>query len=425
MPASATNIAPHRLRVPGDKSISHRALILAALGEGVSQVQGILNSADVRASAQALRLQGVEVLEGPDVWKVTGVTLRGLQAPSEPIDCGNSGTTARLLAGVIAGAGTRATLVGDESLSRRPMRRVVAPLTRMGAEIRLTSDGTLPMELFGGALHEIEWDSEVASAQVKSAILLAALIAGVPATVREPQLSRDHTERMLASRGVRISSRDGAVRLEPASSLPATDVRVPADPSSAAFPAAFAAAGGAGLEGVELPDVCISPARAGFLAALERMGASISVTEQEGWEEPVATLVVRPSELRGITVEAGDVPGMVDELPVLACLAALAEGETRITGAGELRVKESDRISALVAGLRAIGADAGELPDGLVVRGVRRPLAGAVKTHGDHRMAMAFGVLGALPGNDVVVDDPDCVAVSYPEFWNDLGRMRR
>lgn len=423
MPVLASHTAPHRLRVPGDKSISHRSLILAALAEGDGRVYGILDSADVRATADALRSLGVEVHEHPDFWLVKGVSLRGLRSPGGPIDCGNSGTSARLLAGVIAGAGTRATLVGDASLSRRPMRRVVAPLTAMGARIDLASEGTLPMELFGGTLHEIEWQSEVASAQVKSAILLAALVAGVPVTVREPQLSRDHTERMLASRGVPVSSRQGLVRLAPVPSLPATDVRVPADPSSAAFPAAFAAAGGAGTGGVELPDVCVSPARAGFLAALGRMGASITLREQQGWEEPVATVVVRPSALRGITIEPSEVPGLIDELPVLACLATLAEGETRIVGAGELRVKESDRIATLVAGLNGIGASAEELPDGLVVRGVRRPLAGSVRTHGDHRMAMAFGVLGALPGNEVVLDDPDCVTVSYPNFWADLARL--
>ena len=410
------------VRVPGDKSISHRALLLAALAPaGPSRVTGILDSADVRSTAAVLRSMGAAVPAlAPDITVGGG----GLRAPDADLDCGNSGTTARLTAGVVAAHPFAARFTGDASLSRRPMRRVAAPLDAMGARVTFDADdGRLPMRVHGGSLREVEWTSDTASAQVKSAVVLAGVLAGVEVTVREPHRSRDHTERMLAARGVDVYVHDTAVHVPAGQTLAPLDVQVPGDPSSAAFFAGLAALARGGL--VVLPDVALNATRTGFFFALARMGADLTVDDErrEGGED-VGTVLAAPRDgLRGTEVDAAEVPAMVDELPLLACVAALAEGDTVVRGAAELRVKESDRIAAVVAGLRAVGADADELPDGFVVHGRGpRPLAGRVLTQGDHRLAMAFGVLGAVPGNRIAVDDPDCVAVSYPGFWDDLAR---
>ncbi len=278
------------------------------------------------------------------------------------------------------------------------------------------------MTVAGGSLTNIEWTIATASAQVKSAILLAGLLAGVEVVVREPHLSRDHTERMLAARGGQVYVRDGAVWLPPGQHLVPLDVTVPADPSSAAFFAALAALAARGS--LTLPGVCLNPTRTGFFGVLARMGAQLEFTDRANdGGEPVGTLIAHAAAgLRGVEVDAAEVPSMIDELPLLACVAACAEGETTVRGASELRVKESDRIATVVANLRALGVEADELPDGFVVHGGGpRRLDGAVAAHGDHRLAMAFGVLGALDGNDVRVDDPACVEVSYPAFWRDLA----
>ena len=412
------------LRPPGDKSISHRALMLAALGDGVSRVSGLLDSADVRSTAGVLRALGVGVPEvGSGAIDVRGVGLRGLRPPHDALDCGNSGTTTRLMAGIVAGAPLTATFVGDASLSRRPMRRIARPLEAMGARVELPEHGGLPMTVHGATLHGVDWNSEQASAQVKSAVLLAGLLAHVPVSVREPALSRDHTERMLRARGAAMESTPGLVRLAPTMRIAGLDTDVPADPSSAAFFAALAALGDEGE--LVLEHVCVNPTRTGFFDALRRMGATLELREPPRDEggEPIADLVARPGALRAITIGAAEVPSMIDEIPLLACLASRAEGTTVVTGAGELRVKESDRIAAVVSNLRALGADAEELPDGLRVTGSAKPLRGAVATHADHRIAMAFGVLSALPGNEITVDDPSCVGVSYPAFWSDLARV--
>jgi 3-phosphoshikimate 1-carboxyvinyltransferase len=413
-----------RVLVPGDKSISHRALILASLAEGRSRVRGILGSADVESTAGVCRALGADVPALADVVVVVGRGVRGLRVPESDLDCGNSGTTARLMAGVVAACPFGVRFVGDASLSRRPMRRVARPLEAMGARVELERGDGLPMRVRGGALRPVTWKSETASAQVKSAVLLAAVAGAVPATVREPARSRDHTERMLAARGVRVVVEGTAVSVEPGPPLRTLDATVPGDPSSAAFFAALAALADGGA--LELPGVCVNETRTGFLDALAAMGAGIVAADAsvEGGE-PTATLRVEPRQLRGITVGGEAVPRMIDELPMLACVAARAQGETRITGAGELRVKESDRIASVVANLRAVGAEAEELPDGLVVAGGRAPLRGRVVTHGDHRLAMAFGVLGALDDNAIDIDDPGCVVVSYPRFWDDLRRVAR
>lgn len=411
------------LRVPGDKSISHRALVLAALARGKSRIRYLLESEDVLATADSLRRLGAAIPPVTQDFYVTGRSLRDLRASERDLDCRNSGTTARLLAGVAAGAGLRARFIGDASLSRRPMRRVAEPLRTMGARVDLSPSGGLPMSVSAGPLREIDWHSPVASAQVKSAILLAALLGGVRASVAEPHRSRDHTERMLRGRGVDVHVSGMTVELPAGQSARPDDVDVPADPSSAAF---FLALGvlADGSE-LQLVDVCLNPTRIGFLRALQRMNGTVRIADpREEGGEPLGTLVPRPSRLRGIAVGAAEVPSMIDELPLLACLGARAEGETIVRGASELRVKESDRIKAVVENLRRIGADAEELPDGFRVRGSLAPLRGRVETLGDHRIAMAFGVLGTLPGNEITLDDRDCVAVSYPGFWADLDKVQ-
>ena len=411
------------LVVPGDKSISHRALICSALAHGASRVRGILPSADVRSTAVALRALGVDVPSLAPSLEIVGAGCRSLRAPASPLDCGNSGTTARLMAGVVAGSGLTAHFVGDASLSRRPMRRVQRPLAAMGGVVELPEHGGLPMTVRGGTLTEVEWTSDTSSAQVKSCVLLAALCAGVAATVREPTRSRDHTERMLAAMGAAVWVNENAVLLLGDQTLRPLDITVPGDPSSAAF---FAALASLAPHGELLARrVGVNETRTGFFAALRAMGAAIEqdVTVTEGGE-PVADLrIVSGRTLSGITLGSDAVPAMIDELPLLACVAAYAAGETRVVGAVELRVKESDRIAAVVQNLRALGAEADELPDGFVVRGTSPRLRGRVVTHGDHRLAMAFGVLSVLPGNEIAIDDRECVAVSYPDFWRDLARV--
>jgi 3-phosphoshikimate 1-carboxyvinyltransferase len=353
---------------------------------------------------------------------VQGRGRRGLLAPLSALDCGNSGTTTRLMAGVVAGHPFSARFVGDGSLSRRPMRRVARPLEAMGARVELHGGDGLPMTVTGSTLHAIEWETEAASAQVKSAILLAGLVSGVAVSVREPEPTRDHTERMLRALGVPVASDGPLVRLPAVSEpLPRFALDVPGDPSSAAFFAALAALADEGE--LALPHVLLNETRTGFMRALRRMGARIEVEDvaSDASGEEVGTYRVGPGELRPTVVGARDVPSMIDEIPMLACVAARADGNTLIRGAHELRVKESDRITAVVSNLRAIGVDAEELPDGMRVRGSRRPLSGTVRSHGDHRLAMAFGVLGAARGNDISIDDGDCVSVSYPGFWKDLA----
>lgn len=412
------------LALPGDKSISHRALMLAALAEGRSRVRGLLQSDDIASTARVLRTLGVAVPGLAPSIELVGRGLAPSRLPEAPLlDCGNSGTTARLMMGIVSAWPVATTFTGDASLSRRPMRRVARPLVAMGARVEFRGDADgLPLTVHGGSLRSIAWTLEAASAQLKSAVLLAGLVGGVPVAVIEPHRTRDHTERMLEHQGVTLRSHEGRVELEPVDRLDPLDIDVPGDPSAAAFFAGLAALANAGE--LRLRRVALNPTRTGFVDVLRRMGVDVQVVERDdAGAEPFGDLLVRPGELRGTVIEGGEVPRLIDELPLLACVAARAEGETVIRGAGELRLKESDRIATVVANLRAAGADADELSDGIVVRGHRRALAGMVRTHGDHRLAMAFGVLGASPGTSITVDDPSCVAVSYPGFWEDLARV--
>jgi 3-phosphoshikimate 1-carboxyvinyltransferase len=410
--------------VPGDKSISHRALILSALADGVSHLRGVLQSADVNSTATCLRRLGFRIPELTAEMSIAGSGVRLEKAPSELLDCGNSGTTARLLMGVCAASPISATFVGDASLSRRPMRRVTVPLEAMGAWIDSGGRDGLPLTVHGALHpHPVEWKPSVASAQVKSALLLAGVCGQVPVGVWEPIATRDHTERMLAAQGVRVSREEGWVRLElPSRSLDPLDIDIPGDPSSAAYFLALAALADCGSLRVE--GVCLNPGRTGFLRVLERMGAALRISGvREEANEPVGDLeLCSGQQLRGVEVRPEEVPSMIDELPLLACMAARASGETVVRGASELRVKESDRIASVVANLRLLGVEAEELPDGFRVLGTERALQGSVRAEGDHRLAMAFGILGMTKGVSLVVDNPDCVSVSFPRFWEELQR---
>lgn len=426
------------LRVPGDKSITQRALILAALADGESRLSGLLPGSDPLSTARALRSMGVDVADPPGgggELRVRGVGLRGLRPPERELDFGNSGTGARLMAGVLAGQALTARLTGDASLRSRPMRRVTEPLSRMGARVReLGEPDRLPIEISGGSLRPLSYETPVASAQIKSALLLAGLTGGAFTLVSEPRQSRDHTERMFSMVGAPVVSHDvqGRWQVElrdPPAAIRPLDLEVPGDFSSAAFFLVLGLLGGAGAE-LTLSDVGLNPTRTGLLGALVRMGAPLESpalrdSNPSGVGEPVGALTVRPAPLKGIEVGEAYFPALLDEIPILAAAAARAEGVTRITGARELRVKETDRIAALAGNLRALGVEAEELEDGLEIEGTDRPLRGGVDAYDDHRIAMAFAVLGALPDNEVDIRGSETVDVSFPGFWEALAKVGR
>lgn len=405
------------LTIPGDKSVSHRSVMFAALADGTSHIEGFLEGEDTRATARIFSQLGVRI-ETPSASQrvVHGVGIDGLQAPSAPLDCGNAGTGMRLLAGLLAGQAFDCTLVGDESLSGRPMRRVTGPLAQMGAKIDTESDGTPPLHVHGGqSLQGIDFASPVASAQVKSAVLLAGLYAQGETSVLEPHPTRDYTERMLSAFGVDIAFSPGKARLRGGQRLRATDIVVPADFSSAAF-FLVAASIIPGSE-LRLKQVGLNPRRTGLLHALRLMGADIieeNPAEQGG--EPVADLVVRYAPLKGARIPEALVPDMIDEFPALFVAAAAAEGQTVVTGAAELRVKESDRLAAMATGLRALGMQVDETEDGATLHGGITLGSGTIESHGDHRIAMAFAIAGQISGGEVRINDIANVATSFPDF---------
>ena len=403
------------IAVPGDKSISHRALMLAAIAEGRSHIRGFLEGEDTRATAAVLAQLGVRIeipTEGERV--IHGVGLHGLHAATQPLDCGNAGTGMRLLAGLLAGQAFDSVLVGDASLSKRPMRRVTDPLARMGARID-SQDGLPPLRLHGGnTLRGIRYELPVASAQVKSALLLAGLYAQGTTEILEPHPTRDYTERMLAAFGWPIEFTPGRVRLDGGHALRAVDVEVPADFSSAAF--FLVAASIVPGSQLRLPGIGLNPRRTGLLQALRLMGADIVVErEREAGGEPVGDLVVRHAPLHGIELPVALVPDMIDELPILFIAAAAASGRTVVRGAAELRVKESDRIATMAAGMRALDVAIEETPDGAVIDG--GPIgAGTVESLTDHRIAMSFAVAGLRATGPVRINDCRHVATSFPGF---------
>jgi 3-phosphoshikimate 1-carboxyvinyltransferase len=413
-----------RLSVPGDKSISHRYALLGALADGTTTIDGYAPGADCRSSIDCLRALGVTVRTSGSAVAITGRGLGGLQAPAGPLDCGNSGTTMRLFAGALAGHRFTCRMIGDASLSRRPMRRVVEPLSRMGASFD-TVDGHPPLVVHGARLHGLAFEPDVPSAQVKSAVLLAGLHADGDTSVREPARTRDHTERALEAFGVSVA-RDGLrVGVRGGSRLRACALSVPGDFSSAAFWLVAAAA----LPGsrIEIADVGLNPTRTALLDVLRRFGARVVVEPaSEDAGEPRGTVIVEADRQSAVEIAPHDVPGLIDELPAVAALAAHG-GRVTVRGAAELRVKESDRIATLVAGFRALGIAADEQPDGFVVSGPAegdRARGGRADAKGDHRMAMAFAIAALGAREASAVDGADAVDVSYPGFFETLARLQ-
>lgn len=403
-------------RVPGDKSISHRSIMLGALAEGTTRVTGFLEAEDCLATMKAFQAMGVSI-EGPENGTVTvhGVGLHGLKPAAAPLCLGNSGTSMRLLSGLLAGQPFDTVLTGDPSLSRRPMKRVTEPLRQMGAEIITTNAGTAPLHIKGGRkLRGIHYDLPVASAQVKSCLLLAGLYAEGRTSVREPAPTRDHTERMLQGFGYPVQREAGTISVTSGGRLRAADVDVPSDISSAAF---FLVGGAIAPQGdVTLRHVGINPTRTGVIDILKLMGAELDIINpREAGGEPVADLRVRASRLRGIDIPEHLVPLAIDEFPVLFVAAACAEGETRLSGAEELRVKESDRIQVMADGLRALGIDARPTPDGMIIQGGTLG-GGRVDSHGDHRIAMAFAIASLRATQEIRITDCANVNTSFPTF---------
>ncbi len=411
------------IAVPGDKSISHRAVLLGTIGEGETSVRGFGRSGDTEATIAAVRALGATVHEDDvDTLRVEGAGLRGLRETGEPIDCGNSGTTLRLLAGILAGQRGRFELTGDESLRRRPVDRIADPLVQMGVRVE-SADGRPPLVLEGGELRGIRYELPVASAQVKSCILLAGLYAAGRTTVVEPLPTRDHTELMLEAAGVAVTRTQRRISVGPAEQLRLGEVDVPGD-FSAAAPFVVAATLLPGSE-LTIHDLGLNPRRTGLLDVLARMGARVTVfNRRTSAGEPIGDLEVRSAELTATTVTAEEVPLMVDELPLFALAAASAHGESKVEGAQELRVKETDRIETVTTSLRGLGIRIAASDDGLGVRGVpSRPRGGGMSSHGDHRIAMLGAVAGLVSREGVELEDAEAVAVSFPGFFELLDSV--
>lgn len=408
------------VQVPGDKSISHRALILGAMASGRTTITGLLEGDDVLATARAMRAFGATVTRtGDGAWTVEA--QGGFAEPSDVIDCGNAGTGVRLIMGAMAGYPITATFTGDGSLRKRPMGRVLEPLGRMGATWLARDGGRLPLTLRGGALAGLDYTLPMASAQVKSAVLLAGLHADGPVTVVEPEATRDHTERMLRAFGASVTVTDHndrrVITLQPGATLSGSHVAVPGDPSSAAFPI-VAALITPGSE-VTVTGVMLNPLRTGLFDTLREMGADLTITgRRDASGEEVGDITARHSTLRGVVVPPARAPSMIDEYPILAVAAAFATGDTVMRGVGEMRVKESDRIALMAAGLEACGVDVEEEPEGFIVHGTgQAPRGGGlVETHGDHRIAMSHLILGLAAREAVRVDEPGMIATSFPTF---------
>jgi 3-phosphoshikimate 1-carboxyvinyltransferase len=412
------------IAVPGVKGISQRAVLLGAVADGESEIRGFGPAADTEAAISVVRQLGVEVDDGGDTMRVRGAGLRGLREPEDPLDCGNAGTVLRLVSGILAGQEGRFVLTGDESLSRRPHERVAEPLRRMGARVETTNGGA-PVLIEGGKLSPIRYVLPVASAQVKSAVLLAGLLAdGGPTTVVERVPTRDHTERLLREIGVRVARRGADVRVPPVERLPAFEVEIAGD-FSAAAPFVVAATL---LHASELlvRGVNVNPLRTGLLDVLERMGANIAIFNRRTVSgEPVADLEVRSAPLVATAVRPGEVPALIDELPLFALAASMARGESTVRGARELRAKETDRIETVTNALRALGARITPGDDGFRVRGVPTRLkgGGAVSARGDHRIAMLGAIGGLVSREGVTIEDAESVTVSFPEFFDLLDSV--
>jgi 3-phosphoshikimate 1-carboxyvinyltransferase len=412
-----------RPKIPGDKSISHRGLIFGALADGKTEVIDILESGDVQSTARCLRDLGVGISKEGNKTVVQGIGSRGFSEPKGILDCGNSGTTIRLMMGVLAGRGITATLTGDGSLVKRPMKRVSEPLRLMGAQFTLTNNDYAPLTVKGAKLHGIDYDLKIASAQIKSAILLAGLAAEGTTTIRGEIQSRDHTERFLKYFGASLEVTPELVRVTGGQKLRGGIVQVPGDPSTAAFWMG-AASLIPGAE-VEMEKIALNPTRIGFLKALQRMGAKISTEVTSELPEPVGKIRVAFGTLRGTKITHAEVPTLIDEIPLLAVLASQATGVTEVEGAEELRVKESDRIEAVATGLRAMGVEIEVRKDGFRIEGPQ-PLKGAqIQSFHDHRIAMAFSIAGLVARGETTIHDAECTSISYPGFYQTLRELTK
>lgn len=413
------------ITIPGDKSISHRSVMFGSIAKGTTKISHFLQGADCLSTVSCFEKMGVRIENKGSEVLVHGNGLRGLIKPEGILDCGNSGTTTRLMSGILAAQDFDVTLTGDDSIKKRPMKRIIEPLTLMGADIKtIESDGCAPLNITGAKLKGIHYNSRVASAQVKSAILLAGLYAFGETKVTEPYLSRNHTEIMLKHFGADVITEGTTACIKPVRELYGTEIRVPGDISSAAY---FIAAG------LMVPDseilikgVGINETRSGILKVCQDMGGNISLLN-ENWDsgEPCADLLVKSSLLRGITIGGAIIPTLIDELPVIAALACFAEGKTVIKDAAELKVKESNRLEVMVKSLAAMGADVKETEDGMIIQG-QRPLHGAViDSRLDHRIAMTFAILGLCAEGETEITGAECVSISYPGFYGDLKRLTR
>ncbi len=409
------------LTFSGDKSISHRALMFSALADGESRITNLSTGADVQSTRECLEACGIKIRDEGNEVVVNGGKLSD---PIDSLDCGNSGTTTRLLLGLMAGQGINATFIGDDSLSSRPMNRIMDPLYQMGLKSE-SNDGKLPITIRKSELNGIQYKSPVASAQVKSAVLLAGLGASGETSITEPILSRDHTEKMLSGLGANLSTKGLAATVSSMTSpFSPFDLAVPGDPSTAAFFAASAALVPNSV--IVLNRVLANPTRTGFFAALDKMGAAMERLNQ--WDEAgelIGNLKICHQPLKGIIIDENDVPGLIDELPIIAVLATQANGKTKVYGAKELRVKECDRIHAVCKNLKKMGADIEELEDGFIINGPT-PLKGAdIETFHDHRIAMAFTIAGLVTNGDVLLDHPECASISFPEFYDVLENLKQ
>lgn len=411
--------------VPGDKSISHRSVMFGSIAEGLTEISGFLQGADCLSTISCFSKMGIEIENKGDTVLVHGRGLRGLKQPDGILDCGNSGTTTRLISGILSAQNFDVTLTGDESIQKRPMKRIMAPLSRMGAKIEsVRGNGCAPLHITGSPLHGISYDSPVASAQVKSSILLAGLYADGETRVTEPYVSRNHSELMLTSFGADVRTEGTTAILQPAKELYGQKILVPGDISSAAFfiAAALIVPGSEVL----IKNVGINPTRDGILRVCKEMNADITLLNvKDDIGEPTADLLVRSSHLKGTVIEGAVIPTLIDELPMIAAMACFAEGTTVIKDAAELKVKESNRIAVMVESLSAMGADVTETEDGMIIRG-GKPLHGAViDSKKDHRIAMTFAVTALAADGETEILDADCVNISYPGFYGDLEMLPR
>ncbi len=413
-----------RIVVGGDKSISHRALMIGAIAKGITTITGISTSADVQSTENCLRQLGVSTKRQLSTVTVNGVGLKGFQKPDRHLDAGNSGTTMRLLCGLLAGQDFSSTVTGDDSLKKRPMARIIKPLRRMGAQIYGTGDDRAPVTLTGSQLFPTHYQSPVASAQVKSSILLAGLYADGRTSVSEPFQSRDHTERMLADFAVDVRVKDLTVTVSGESPPRSTAITVPGDISSAAF--FIAAATLLPDSQLMIENVGLNPTRTGFLEVLREMGAQIMIDEYPLTQcEPIGDITIYSSDLKGITINENRIPSLIDELPILAVIAARAKGRTEVSGASELRVKESDRLRATTENLRAMGVEVEEKEDGFIIEGPQPFKGAAIETYQDHRIAMAFSIAGLLAREHSLIKNSECISISMPQFFEILESIKK